>query len=266
MNKPKKIDVVIPTKGEPSLIYCVKLTRKYVPVNNLILVASRRTRNLVENLGDIIIYDDRKNVGIARSLGLKEVKTEFYASIDSDVLLNPSWYKWCIKTIEDETVAACQGYAKPIGKIRGHLQERFIRDGGMYGKGLAGLGNTLLKTKLVRKVGMPKIPVGEDWALRNRLEAIGYKWISNVNLQSKHLQTDIDTWKHAIWWGKISGLKNVKPRLLYLLTLAYVGWTRYSVSEVLFQIVERLCILYGACIHARMNQKTSDLVRAIRQK
>lgn len=244
--KRTKVDVVIPTRGEPYLPSCVRHVREYVPVNNLVLVANSKARDVVEDLGDIVIYDDRKNVGIARSLGLEQVQTEFYASVDSDVLLNPLWYDWCIKTIQDEKVAACQGYAKPIAKIYRRVQENFIRQGGMYGKGFACLGNTLLRTELVRKVGMPEIPVREDWTLREKLEAAGYRWISNINLQSLHLKTDVQVWKHAIWWGEMGGVKSIKPPLLYLLFLCFAGWTKYQVPENLFQIVNRLFIIYGA--------------------
>ena len=264
-----KIDVVIPTIGEWSLPYCVRSVRKHIPVNKLILVGPRNGERL-SSLADVFVPFDEKNVGKARAKGLEHVETKYHASVDSDVLVNSQWYRWCIETIQREDVGACQGYAKPVAKIYGRLDREFIKRGGLWGKGLCGLANTLLRTSVVREVGMPQIPVHEDWALLRRIEQAGYKWISNIDLITDHLITDVDVWKHHILWGKKGGVKPVfqiykhssevsepgffyrivrrTPILSHLYQSGYystMGLLKHPIDENLFEIACRLFMIYG---------------------
>ena len=264
-----KIDVVIPTIGEWSLPYCVRSIRKHIPVNNLILVGPSNDEQL-PSLADIFVSFDEKNVGKARAKGLEHVETEYYASVDSDVLVNSQWYRWCIKTIQQEDVGACQGYAKPVAKIYGRLDKEFIKRGGLWGKGLCGLANTLLRTSVVREVGMPLIPLHEDWELLLRIEQAGYKWISNIDLITDLLITDVDMWKHHILWSKKGGVRPVfqiygrssevsklgflyrvirmAPILSHLYQMGYystIGLLKHPLNENLFEIACRLFMIYG---------------------
>ena len=92
----------------------------------------------------------------------------------------------------------------------------------MYRRGFCDLGNTLLKTEIVRKVGMPLILVEEDWELRNRIEAIGYKWVTNFMIWVPHLKSDVDVLRHSIWWGKMNGkMGKPTPYLVYLRRFGY---------------------------------------------
>jgi hypothetical protein len=243
-----QVDVVIPTKGEWTLPYCVNAVRKNVDVNNLILVAAGKCYSTVKDFADVCVLFDEKNVGRARALGLRHVETPVYASIDSDVLVTREWFDWCVKTIRDDQVAACQGYAKPLGEY-GELQLRYIIDkGGKYGKGFCCLGNTMLKTDVVRKIGMPEIPVEEDWQLRLKVEEAGFKWISNINITCSHLKTDVDVWKHAVWWGKMGGdvsLKRCLARIPYYLTF---GLRQRSLKQNLFLVGLQLHLIYGKAL------------------
>jgi len=270
-----KIDVVIPTKGEWCLPFCIRRVRKHIPVNELILVGPSTLDKKARDLADVFVSVDERNVGKSRAKGLECAETEFYASIDSDVLINPKWFEWCIETIQPKKVGACQGYAKAVAKIYGPLDETFIKRGGVWGKGLCGLANTLLRTEVVREVGMPQIPLHEDWNLLLRMENAGYKWISNLNLISDHLMTDVDFWKHHIVWGRKGGVRpifqvyktetSVKkmhlperifsrfPTLSNLYQIGYyssVGLFKHPLKENLFEIACRLYLIYGGFLKA----------------
>lgn len=270
-----RIDVVIPTLGEWSLPVCIKRVRQHIPVNLLILIGPRNLDPEMRSLADIFVGAEEKNVGRSRAKGLEQVQSEFFASIDSDVLISPRWYKWCIGAIQPKDVGACQGYAKAVAKIYGALDERFIKSGGMWGKGLCGLANTLLKTEVVREVGMPQIPLHEDWNLLLRMENAGYRWISNMNLISDHLVTDVDMWKHHILWGRRGGVRPIFqvyrtnaparkmrlperffgrfPALSNLYQIGYyssVGLLEHPLKENLFEIACRLHMMYGSATGA----------------
>ncbi len=264
-----KIDVVIPTLGEWCLPYCVRSVRKHIPVNKLILVGPSNNEKL-RHLTDIFVPFDEKNVGKARAKGLEHVETEYYASVDSDVLVNSQWYRWCINTIQNKDVGACQGYAKPVAKIYGPLDEQFVRRGGLGGKGLCGLANTLLRTSVVKEIGMPLIPLHEDWALLSRIEQAGYRWVSNMDLITDHLITDVDMWKHHIVWGRMRGVRPVfqiygrssevgelqflhriakmTPVFGNLCQIGYYstkGLLEHPLNENLFEIACRIFMIYG---------------------
>lgn len=240
-----EIDVVIPTKGEWTLPYCVRSMRKSIPNNRLILVTTKKFEKKAEKLADLVVVFNEKNVGKARNEGLKLVETPFYASIDSDVQVTPEWFNWCNKTIQKSDVAACQGYAKTMGKNHGVIQEKWIREKGEPGKRFCCLGNTILKTQIIRQVGMPLVRVEEDWQLRWRVEASGYKWVSNINVICPHLKTDVDAWKHAVWWGQMGGSVKVTrclARIPYYLTF---GMFQRSIKQNLFLISFQAHLLYG---------------------
>lgn len=197
----EKIDVVVLAKdSERSLESCCKAVLNYVPVGNLIVVVGKsvdRTFEIAARFANILVKDEGKGIGCARGEGLEHVKTRFYASIDSDVIVCPEWYYWCFKTmVENPLVGACEGYIKPFGRYYYKFQHT-LRD-----KGYCSLGNTLLRSNLIREVGMPIEPYGEDWRLRERIERNGHEWIVNFDLVSTHLVTDIDIFRHYINFGK----------------------------------------------------------------
>lgn len=242
-----KIDVVIPTKGEWTLKYALDAVRKNVDVNRIILVITKDFEGEAKKLDAVYTVFDEKNVGKARNEGLKLVETDTFASIDSDVLVTKEWFNWCMKTIQKRNVGACQGYTKTFGKYYANLQMKYIRRGGKYGKGLCCLGNTMLKTNVVREVGMPQIPVEEDWQLRLRTERAGYKWISNLNIVCPHLKNDLDVWKHSIWWGSMGGKVVIRQQAKFLAwNMMKAVFKPKNRLEKIFSATNNLCILYGS--------------------
>lgn len=213
-----KVDVVVPAyNSERTLSRCLDGIRDCVNVNNLIVVYSESKDRILEiarRKGNLVLSVPKGNIGLARAVGLHEVKTLYYASIDSDVVVNKEWYEWCLGTIEQKGVAACQGFAKPVGRIYGNLYEKFLFKGmGLRGRGFLCLGNTMLRTGVVKKVGMPCLHVGEDWELRKRIQRIGYNWISNINIRTTHLKTDIDVVKIIL--GEMKCLGELKEFLTH---------------------------------------------------
>jgi glycosyltransferase involved in cell wall biosynthesis len=204
-----KIDVVIAVKNDASKLNtcCTELMKK-VPINNLIIVVGRSKDNTLETANkyaNIIIEDENKGIGHARSLGLEKVETDYYASIDSDVIISGSWYNWCIRTIKKPRVGACEGFQYPIGtnfqKVLTMWSKEWRKDlthiiGGS-------LGNTMLRTDIVREVGMPFERSWEDIALRKRLVSKGYRWVINYDLLSTHDVSDIEILLHTLHWSKL---------------------------------------------------------------
>jgi hypothetical protein len=244
-----KIDVVLPSKGEWTLRYCLGSLRKNVSINKLILVrpsivnSPNASWKGLESIPNEVIFFDQKNIGAARAMGLKSVETEYCASIDSDVIVNKKWFEWCSKTIQQERIGACQGYARAVAKIFTPMNIAAIKSAG--GTKFSCLGNTMLNTEIAKKVGIPEVPYGEDWRFRSKMERMGYKWISNLDIQCQHLKTDIDVWKHFIWWGKVDGVTTIPMILRHLGWYATVGMLEEPLEYNLFSIAKELFLLYG---------------------
>jgi len=239
-----KVDVVIPSIGEPSLFPCLKSVRQNINVNSIILIVPSYFKRQADLIADKVITLEEKNIGLARHKGLEAVETDYYASIDSDVLVNRKWFEWCIKTIVISDVGACQGYARSIAKNFSSIQDESLKKSG--GKDLTCLGNTMLKTEVVKKVGMPKKRFGEDFELRSRIEKAGFKWVSNIAIICEHLRTDMDILKHTIRWEKSRGTLYLNDPLKNLAYHLSLGFLDYPTSQNMFQIWFNICKIYGS--------------------
>jgi len=245
---PEKYDVVIVTRGEWTLPYAIRAARRIIPINNLILVANSDFLDKAKELGDICISFDEPNVGKARAEGLKHVETPVYISVDSDVQVTPEWFRWCSKIIKKPYVAACQGWERTMGKYDPIVKEKIIRK---RKSRFCGLGNTFLKTDIIREAGMPTIGADEDVILRDRIEALGYKWVSNVDVVCHHLKNDVDLWKSYAHFARlekrIDKIERVALRIPYNLTF---GMAKRSFMENLYIVSVELSLLYGKLLGA----------------
>lgn len=95
---PAKADVVMLTRNsmKPSLQETLESVFANVPVNRLIVVdggSSDGTVELVSRQRNAAVIDDSAGTrATARQKGIESVTTEFFAFIDSDVILQKDWY------------------------------------------------------------------------------------------------------------------------------------------------------------------------------
>jgi len=206
-----QFDVVIAAKDvTDTLGACCKALREIAYLNNLIIVVGKSkdsTIELAEEYGDIVVQDHGEGIGEAREVGLKNVKTKFFAFVDADVIVTRAWGKWCLETIELPDVGACEGVAYPTGKYCAMFVKESLAKKGEY---YCTLSSTMLKTEVVREVEIPHLRWGEDWALRRRIWAAGYKWIVNANLRYAHLCTDWKRLRHSANWNPYIEIPTVK--------------------------------------------------------
>lgn len=239
-----KVDVLIPTTGESSLDFSLWAIEKSMSVKHIILVGPEDLRSRFKDWENVIIVVSYvKNVGRKRFLGLEYVTTEYYASIDSDVIVNEKWFRWCIQTIVKDRVGACEGIAIDIGKHIRRVYQQDIK----HGKSWLGLGATMLRTDIVRRVGMPEKKYAEDKELRHRIISNGYKWIFNPNVTCQHLVTDVMFLRHQARWGEVGGKDSFElttwlRRVGGLLTK---GLLKYKLSDCIFLCTAEFFLLYG---------------------
>ena len=235
------IDVIVLTKNsELHLEKCLKAIYENIPINNLVVVdgySTDRTMNIVlqfkKKFGNILIIKDDGTRATSRQKGLKQVKTDWFMFVDSDVVLCNDWYEkakpfmeknvglvWGIEvwsTIHNKkTLKAFLLVTRKIFQIRG------------------GTHDTLIRTKLIQDIVIPqKLHVFEDTYIKDWINKKGYLSISCYSPFCIHYRSQkVWTFKgslaiiaESITLGRFS--------LITKLSLAYGFYTIYSIYQLL---------------------------------
>jgi glycosyltransferase involved in cell wall biosynthesis len=179
--KHQEIDVIIPTLNaeRPCLKACLENVLAEIPVHHLIIVDSGSTDATLEVVKGypkvkVIIARDVK-LGKARQIGIEAVDTEFFAFIDSDVILYPNWFRKVSSLMEggvgvvegrmDET-----GFDDIIRQKLIQLERRFYA--GFHEDGR--IDNTLYRTEALRGIKI-LVPWTEDVFIDTFIRSRGYK-------------------------------------------------------------------------------------------
>ena len=109
----ENVDVVILTKNsERWLSECLESVYENVPVNRLIVIDGYSTDSTFEVLGEfnkaygnVEIIAQKGSRGEARARGIKEVTTEWFMFVDSDVVLCKDWFKKASRYLQDDVGA-----------------------------------------------------------------------------------------------------------------------------------------------------------------
>ena len=96
----ESVDVVLLTKNsEKVLEECLASVYANVPVNQLIVVDGYSNDKTLEILnhynqkhGNVKVFFDRGTRATAREKGIRQVKTEWFMFVDSDVVVCKDWY------------------------------------------------------------------------------------------------------------------------------------------------------------------------------
>ena len=114
MREVMRIDVVMPTYNSNKGIFSLVLEsiRRYVPLNRLIVVdrySNDGTVELIrEKFPDALVIQTSASLGYARHIGIRFVETEWFAFIDSDVIVLPTWFNVVSKYTKYDKVGAIE--------------------------------------------------------------------------------------------------------------------------------------------------------------
>jgi glycosyltransferase involved in cell wall biosynthesis len=239
-----KIDVVCWAKnGERYLSTVLAQVDKVIPkevVNRKILVDDKSTDDTVliaHKFGWEVFSNEGKGVSDGANTALKHVETDWFLSIEQDVVLTPVFWSKSVASIEAD-VAVVSGVRFDINKSIKCIDEfSFDRyqllgnkagvDGYLYGRTI---DNTLYNTKAIRSLGgFPKLAggAGVDTILSLKVVAAGFKWIVNYDVVSDHLRKSLmDTLRHYVWYGRNF------PELE-----RYIGHRQVNVNRQLYRFV-----------------------------
>jgi len=179
------------------------------------------TRRIAESHGWTVVLNEGKGISDNANTALRSVESEFFVSFEQDLLLASDWWSKVPNALLDPLVGAASGMRfadRPCGihalqlyvakKYRGQAQ----LDSWLRGREMAAftlgktLDNTIFRTKAVREVGgFPKLASssGVDTVLAYEIDAAGYRWRVDYDVQSVHLRKDLrQELNHQFWYAK----------------------------------------------------------------
>ena len=169
-----KIDVVMITKNSviPCLDESLDSVARNISLNKLIVVDSFSVDDTIQKIKDHKDIDSKiiqveSTRGKARGIGIRNITTELFAFVDSDVILSDGWFDEIIKHLT-ATVGAVEGNVKMVdGKAQKIRQS---------GRGYTNC--TLIRSESVKGILIPEeIQIYEDQFIRKFIERKGYKWV-----------------------------------------------------------------------------------------
>jgi glycosyltransferase involved in cell wall biosynthesis len=180
-----RVDVVVLTRNsERVLEKCFKSIFANVPVNRLIVVdgySTDSTPDIVqrfrEKYGNVMLIKDAGTRGSARLKGIREVKTEWFLFVDSDVTLSDNWYDKAKNFIEDD-VGAVWGTEVWAGIRHSTVLKLFLMVTRRIFEMRGGTHDLLVRYDTVKDIDIPKgLHVFEDALVKDWIAKKGYRLI-----------------------------------------------------------------------------------------
>jgi glycosyltransferase involved in cell wall biosynthesis len=191
-----QIDVVLLTKNSQHLLSkCLTSIYSNVPVNKLIVVdgySTDRTIDILEGFqrkhGNIKILQTQGTRAKAREIGISKVSTEYFAFIDSDVVLCRDWFK---KAQMDMTSGVGAVWGLNIDVIPNVKQKWFLLLEGMIARqGFSlrgGTHDTLIRKSAIEGIRIPdELHAYEDAYIMNFIQKKGFKTVVGNTVYCLH--------------------------------------------------------------------------------
>jgi glycosyltransferase involved in cell wall biosynthesis len=180
------VDVVLLTKNsERVLEKCLESVYQNVPVRKLIAVdgySNDRTLDILSQFNDEyhnvkVVYDEGTRA-TARQRGIRQVRTEWFMFVDSDVVLCENWYQKAISHM-DKNVGAVWGIEVWSTIQNQAALKMFLLVTRKIFELRGGTHDTLIRTDLVKDIEIPEnLHVFEDAYIKNWVNKKGYRMIA----------------------------------------------------------------------------------------
>ncbi len=185
-----KIDVIMCTKNSESILQeCLNSIFEEISICHLIVLdgfSTDKTLDIINSYRDkfhIKIIQTNAALGKSREIGIKNVDTEWFAFIDSDVTLRNGWFWEISNYISDNEVGAVESnfihhYPADIPKFPPFNNVVNQRRVDKRGYTIA----TMIKTKIVEDISIPHdLIIYEDEFIKKWVEKKEYDWIKVVS-------------------------------------------------------------------------------------
>jgi glycosyltransferase involved in cell wall biosynthesis len=235
------VDVVLLTKNsERVLEKCLASVYENVPVNQLIVVdgySTDKTLQILDRFNDkyhnVKVTLDKGTRATAREKGIRQVATDWFMFVDSDVVVCQNWYKKALKHL-DKTAGAVWGIEVWSTIQNLATLKMFLRVTRKIFDLRGGTHDTLIRTDLVKDIRIPRnLHVFEDSYIMDWISSKGYRVVACYSPYCIHYRPE-DVWTlkgslniiaDAIRFGSL--------KLLSKLVFAYGFYSVYSVYQLL---------------------------------
>jgi glycosyltransferase involved in cell wall biosynthesis len=235
------VDVILLTKNsERVLEKCLASVYENVPVNQLLVVdgySTDKTLQILDRFNDkyhnVKVTLDKGTRATAREKGIRQVTTDWFMFVDSDVVVCQNWYKKALKHL-DKNAGAVWGIEVWSTIQNLATLKMFLRVTRKIFDLRGGTHDTLIRTDLVKDIRIPRnLHVFEDSYIKDWISSKGYRVVACYNPYCIHYRPE-DVWTlkgslniiaDAIRFGSL--------RLLSKLVFAYGFYSVYSVYQLL---------------------------------
>lgn len=193
------IDVVVLTKNSEHLLgRCLASVYENVPVKNLIVVdgfSTDRTLKIVDEVdrkyGNVKVLSVAGSRARAREKGLREVTTEWFMFVDSDVILSRGWFSKAEKNMRSDVGAV---WGVNIDVIPNMTDKRVVKLQSLVARqcfGLrGGMHDTLIRREAVEGIHIPEqLHAYEDAYIINWIKGKGYKAVVGDDIYCLHFKS-----------------------------------------------------------------------------
>ena len=193
------IDVVVLTKNSEHLLHkCLASIYENVPVKNLVVVdgfSTDRTLKIINEIseanGNVEVLKVNGSRARAREKGIRQVSTDWFMFVDSDVILSRDWFRKAEKNMKSD-VGAVWGVnidVVPHVKDRRILKLQSIIARQCFGL-RGGMHDTLIRREAVKGIRIPEqLHAYEDTYIINWIKKKGYKTVIGDDVSCLHFKS-----------------------------------------------------------------------------
>jgi glycosyltransferase involved in cell wall biosynthesis len=160
------------------------------------------TSDILRRHGWLVENAPKKGIPYQANHALGKVDTEFFASFEHDIILNPSWFQRTSRMIlSKDGIGAVQGIRLYTGSKTMKAVEEWAYRANRIPRWVYSIDNTLLRTEAVRAAGgfSDECMASADGILRRNMFLHGYTWITDSTLVSGHYRKDfLEQFRHQI--------------------------------------------------------------------
>ncbi len=192
-----KIDVIVLTKNSEKILEkCLASIYREIPVCHLIVVDGFSTDRTLEiagkfdkDYGNVKVIKTDARHGKAREIGIRQVDTDWFVFIDSDVILQPGWTDKILEHVKDKSVIGAVEsnfiHHYPEGTPDFPQFDHVVKGRRVDPRALT--ITTLIKKEAVKEMVVPDdLPIYEDEFIKRWVESTGHTWLKVVDPTVDH--------------------------------------------------------------------------------
>ena len=226
------IDVVVLTRNSEHLLEkCLEAIYDNVPVENLIVIDGFSTDSTLRILnqanqrrGNVKILQVNGSRARAREAGIRQVQTEWFMFVDSDILLSKDWFRKAKQNITDDVGAVWGVNIDVIPNVSS--DKRFVKLQSLIARQCfslrGGMHDTLIRREAVNGIKIPEeLHAYEDSFIVKWIEEKGYRVVVGDGIYCLHFKPP-DNWN--LENGISEAILELKCGLVYSHNYGYVAF------------------------------------------